>query len=61
MKKRLLRSRNDKMICGVCSGIANYFDIDPTLIRLGAVIVGICSIGLGVVGYFAAAIIMPEE
>lgn len=32
--KRLFRSRNDRMLCGVCGGIAEYFNIDPTLIRL---------------------------
>lgn len=34
MKKRLYRNESEKMIAGVCSGIAEYFDIDPTLIRL---------------------------
>lgn len=35
MTKRLYKSRNDKMLGGVCGGIAEYFDIDPTLVRLG--------------------------
>ena len=34
MNKRLYKSRNDKMLDGVCGGIAEYFDIDPTLVRL---------------------------
>ena len=34
MKKRLYKSDKDKKVCGVCGGIANYFDVDPTVIRL---------------------------
>ena len=34
MKKRLYKSSTDKKVCGVCGGIANYFDVDPTVIRL---------------------------
>lgn len=36
--KRLYRSDRDKMICGVCGGIAEYFDLDPTLVRLGWIV-----------------------
>ena len=36
--KKLYRSRRDRMVCGVCAGIAEYFNIDPTLIRLGLVL-----------------------
>ena len=47
-KKRLYRTEgSDKMLCGVCGGIAEYFDIDPTLVRVGWVIATLCaSIGL---------------
>ena len=38
MKKKLYKSDKDKKICGVCGGIANYFDVDPTIIRLAWVI-----------------------
>ena len=38
MTKRLYRSKRDVMICGVCGGIAEYFDIDPTIVRLVAVV-----------------------
>ncbi len=58
--KRLFRSRENKMICGVCGGIAEYFNIDPTLVRLGWVLVSVCSFGTGVLAYFIAAVIMPE-
>lgn len=58
--KRLFRSRENKMICGVCGGIAEYFNIDPTLVRLGWVLVSVCNFGTGVLAYFIAAVIMPE-
>ena len=55
--KRLYRSNNDRMLCGVCGGIAEYLDVDTTVIRLATVILG-CG-GMGFVAYFIAAIIMP--
>lgn len=58
MKARLCKSRN-KMIAGVCGGIAEYFSIDPTLIRLAWVL--FCALGgSGVLAYIIAAIIIPE-
>lgn len=54
--KRLYKSREDKMVCG---GIAEYFDVDPTLVRLGAVLLG-CS-GTGILVYIVAAVIIPER
>ncbi|HCT91320.1 MAG TPA: PspC domain-containing protein [Lachnospiraceae bacterium] len=58
-EKRLRRSRNG-MICGVCGGIADYFCIDPTLVRLGWVIFSAMG-GSGILAYVVAAIIMPQE
>ena len=55
--KRLYRSTQERMLCGVCGGIAEYFDVDPTLIRLGAVVLGFT--GSGIVAYIIAAIIIP--
>lgn len=60
MKKRLYRIEKDKKICGVCGGIAEYFDIDPTLVRLAWVIFSVCG-GSGVLAYIIAAIIMPVK
>jgi len=60
MNKRLTRVEEGKMLCGVCAGIARYFDIDPTLIRLGWVILS-CVGGTGIPAYFVAAIIIPKE
>ncbi len=59
--KRLFRSKTDRMICGVCGGIAEYFNIDATLIRLGVALVGCASCGTALVAYFVAAVIIPEE
>ena len=60
MEKRLTRVENGKMICGVCSGIGKYFNIDPTLVRLGSVVLA-CFAGGGFLAYIAAAIIIPKE
>lgn len=60
--KRLYRSEKDRMLAGVCGGIGQYFGIDPTLVRLGWVIVTIFpSCGFGLLAYIIAAIIIPKE
>ncbi|MBR3401820.1 MAG: PspC domain-containing protein [Parasporobacterium sp.] len=58
--KRLYKSRNEKKLAGVCGGIAEYFDTDPTLIRLLWVIFSLAG-GCGILAYIIAAIIMPNE
>ncbi len=58
--KRLYRSRNQRMICGVCGGIAEYFNVDPTIIRLAWVLFSLAG-GSGLLVYFIAAIIIPED
>lgn len=60
MKKKLYRSNTDKKLAGVCGGIAEYLDMDPTVIRLIAVLVGVCA-GSGLLAYIICAIIMPER
>ena len=57
--KKLMRSATDKMICGVCGGIGEYLGVDPTVIRLLAVILGFT--GSGVLAYIVAAILIPEN
>ena len=59
--KKLYRSESDRMRCGVCAGIAEYFQIDATLIRLAWVF--LCCFGVfpGVVAYIIAAIIIPTQ
>ena len=60
MKKKLYRSKKDKMIAGVCGGIAEYFDVDSTLVRLLTVIFVLLG-GAGVVVYIIAWIIIPQK
>ncbi len=62
MPKRLTRSASQKMIAGVCGGIANYFDIDPTLVRL-AFALGSLFLALfgGIVAYIICIVVIPEE
>ena len=59
MKKQLMRSGHDKKIAGVCAGVAHYFDMDPTIVR---VIWGVLAFGYGagVVAYIILLIIAPE-
>lgn len=59
--KRLYRSRTNVMISGVCGGLAEYFDIDPTLVRLGYVLLTLFTLFSGVVFYIIAALIIPLE
>lgn len=57
--KRLYKSRSSRMICGVCGGVAEYFNIDPTIVRL--IFAALClGAGSGIVLYIIAAIVIPE-
>ena len=60
MEKRLYRSEKNQMLCGVCGGIAEYFDTDPTVIRLAWVLFTLLG-GSGIVAYIIAAIIMSDD
>lgn len=57
--KRLYRSRENRVLCGVCGGIAEYFNVDPVLIRLGMVLFICASVGTGLLAYFIASVITP--
>lgn len=60
MNKKLYKSNINKMLDGVCGGIAEYFAVDPTLVRLAWVI--FCAIGgSGILAYLIAAIIIPRN
>lgn len=58
-RKRLYRNVNDKMLCGVCSVLADYFNIDPTLVRLAWVVLGF--MGGGLLAYIIASIVIPVD
>ena len=60
MEKKLYKSSKNKMIDGVCAGVAEYFNIDPTLVRLGLVLFGAMG-GAGILAYIIMAIVMPRN
>lgn len=60
MQKRLYRIEEGKKLAGVCGGLAEYFEIDPTLVRLGWALVSLFA-GTGIVAYVVAAIVMPAR
>lgn len=59
MNRKLYRSNTDKMLCGVCGGIGEYLNIDPTLVRLLWALLA-CS-GTGIIAYLIAAVIIPQQ
>ncbi len=58
--KKLYRSKKNRMIAGVCGGLGDYFNIDPTLVRLLFVLIGL-AVGGGFLLYLLLWLIMPEE
>ncbi len=60
--KKLCRSSRHRIIAGVCGGIAEYFDVDPTVVRLGYVVISIFSVAFpGILVYFIAWLLMPRD
>jgi phage shock protein PspC (stress-responsive transcriptional regulator) len=59
--KRLYRCRHEPLVGGVCAGIAEYAHIDPTIVRIIWVIFTLLSMGMGLIAYLIAWIIIPEE
>ena len=59
MEKKLYRSTQNKMIAGVCSGLAEYINIDPTIIRVIWALVGLS--GAGLIAYLVCALLIPEK
>jgi len=57
--KKLVRNKSNKMIGGVCSGVADYFGVDPTVVRIVWVLLAFGA-GVGILAYIACWIIMPE-
>ena len=60
MNRRLYKSNENKMIGGVCGGIAEYFGIDPTVVRLAWVLFCVLG-GSGILAYLLAAIVLPRR
>lgn len=61
VEKRLYRSK-EKMVAGVCSGIANYLNMDPTIVRILYVVLSLASVGFpGLIAYLIMWAIIPEE
>ena len=60
MDKRLYKLDKGKMIDGVCGGIAEYFNIDPSLVRLGWILFSVCG-GSGILAYIIAALVIPRK
>lgn len=58
--KKLYRSRINKKLCGVCGGFAEYFEIDPTIVRLLLIIFVLCG-GAGILAYIVAALVMQNN
>ena len=59
MEKKLYRSTSNKYIAGVCSGLAEYINIDPTVVRLIWALIGLT--GTGLIAYLISALIIPEK
>jgi phage shock protein PspC (stress-responsive transcriptional regulator) len=59
--KVLVRSQKGRMVAGICAGIAGYFGIDATLVRVIVAVVSIITGGAGLLAYLAAWVIIPEE
>lgn len=61
MEKRLYKTEGQyKMLCGVCGGVAEYFDVDPTLVRIGWAVLAFAG-SLGFWAYVVCAIVLPKK
>ncbi len=60
-RKRLIRPREGRKVAGVCAGFAEYFDLDITLVRVVWLISVFLGVGLSLIAYIVAWIVMPEE
>ncbi len=59
--KKLTRVPEGKMVAGVCTGLADYFSIDVTLVRLGAVVATLITVDAGIIAYIIGMIVIPER
>ena len=58
--RQLFKSNTNRTLCGVCGGIGEYFNIDPTLVRLGWIVFSVAG-GAGLLAYIIAALVMPKQ
>ena len=58
--KKLYKDEENKMICGVCAGFADYFDLDPTLVRFIWIVLAFIN-GIGILLYLVGCVIMPKK
>ena len=61
VKKKLYRSKKERMIGGVCGGIGEFLEIDPTVVRVIWAFMTVLSIGVGIIAYILTWIIIPEK
>ena len=59
--KLLYRSATDRKICGVCGGLADYFGLDSTLVRLAFIALAVLGFSTGIILYILAAVVMPDQ
>ena len=60
--KKLYRSRKNRIIGGVCGGLGEYFNVDPTIIRLAWILAAVMFVGFpAIIAYLLACLIIPEE
>ncbi|MGB9695211.1 MAG: PspC domain-containing protein [Caldisericaceae bacterium] len=59
--KRLYRSRKDRVLCGVCGGLAEYLNLDPSIVRILWAVLTLFSIGTGIVIYIVMCLVVPSE
>lgn len=60
-KKQIYRLRENRMLAGVCAGLADYFNLDVTVVRLAYVLVTLASVGVGIVAYIVMILVFPEK
>lgn len=61
MSKKLYLSNTNRKIAGVCGGLGEYFDADPTLVRVIFILIALCSLGLGVIAYLLMWFVVPKK
>ena len=59
--KKLYKSENDALLCGICGGVAEYFNVDSTFVRIGAVILALFGVLPFVIAYLIACFIIPKK